>query len=123
MNDLIEALKAATEGSGPLDAEVLRAFGWTLRKTTIGTRHIPKWCDPNGTLYQHAPAPTRRIDDALLLVPDGLNIYVFRDCGSWFARTERFAQGEWVTVSSSGCCDESPALAVCIAALKASVTP
>lgn len=72
MTDLIQRL-ADGPGSRELSDEVLLACGWERQK------HGPmyfRWHSPNGrgfegTDIQYRPDPTRSVDDALALVPEG----------------------------------------------------
>ena len=64
MTDLIARLSAATEPSRRLDAEIARTEGWT--------GFSDYWLSPSGQQRQfHPPAYTSSIDAALTLVPEG----------------------------------------------------
>jgi len=104
MTDLITRLGSAAEGSRELSDEVLRAMGW--RNTW------PMKSDGG------KPDPTRSVDDALALVPDGWHT------GSAF---ERGSRGRWLWVLGRGGGDhrddttgrgDTPALALCAALLR-----
>lgn len=111
MKDLIEKLEAATEGSRELDAEIAIASGTapvgafrpcaSLDNGTFGTGAYSLWS---------APHYTSSLDAALTLVLKGFGWNVNDDCGdvAVFGETGEF-RGDGRT----------PALALCIAALKA----
>lgn len=97
MTDLIERLSKATEGSRDLDTLV-----WEVARP-----------EDAGSLLLRAPAYTTSIDSALTLVPDGsyAKLQFGRDHKKAWAWVE-MAETESVARST-------PALALCIAALKA----
>ena len=85
MKDLITKLEAATEGSRELDEKVLRAVGWFTTDEDApgypdGTLTI--WHKPNGEALTilRLPQPTRSIDAALTLVPEGWLWSVHKGC-------------------------------------------
>lgn len=117
MDDLIARLEAATEGSFPLDLEVLCACGWTLARQDFGGECMQ---DPEGMLQLATPSPTRSVDDALALVPAG---------GAWSASKRRGKGKELYDVELVDCegwsvgeaCASTLPLTITIAALKARV--
>lgn len=136
---LIERLEAVGEGSRELDREIASECGWT--NLDVPTFWVKSVCDaagfPPGTA-QATPLPhyTTSLDAALALAervlpgdPDfeptgpsvGWKINLYRGMvpaplGGWIASLRRHAS-DGVEGSSS-----SPALALCIAILKASAT-
>lgn len=122
---LIAALEAATEGSRELDAEVAVACGWRSKLGDDGRSYWKRddydsWLaisDGGPDFY-----PTTSIDDALTLVPEGCIWKVFSDYpgDAYFADLEKWVPGHEGTEHwrTDGACS-SPALALCIAALKA----
>jgi hypothetical protein len=81
---LLGDLRAAEYPSALLDEQILRACGWTARKTTAdeaphSSRYISGWCwfDEEGVPYcDYAVTPnvTSSVDAALLTVPKGWNV-------------------------------------------------
>jgi hypothetical protein len=140
LSDLITKLEAATEGSRELSDEVLLACGW-VREGTRDPR-LDCWRDPQGNVYDHwndphgratqvvpRPSPTESIDAALTLVPDDwgyVSVSMLRGGSS-----EAFMLEKDYSPPGDGHIDDewsqwlekafhtSPALAICIAALKA----
>lgn len=131
MKSLIAKLEAATEGSRELDAEIWRHLGlapaigdgvWDWKYMGNGAWHQSEM---ESTWGRHAAAPhyTTSLDAALTLVPDGLG----RGCwafsrdhyGGCHADVWRNAEFNRKEHGSS----KTPALALCIAALKARSTP
>ena len=64
---LIAALERAEEGSRELSDEVLLALGWGTRLEF--TREV--WVAPSGNSSKHRPHPTRNLQAAVDLVPEG----------------------------------------------------
>lgn len=140
--ELIAALEAATEGSEELDAYVLAyKLGATAEKAKPESRFNGRWCLylPPRTSFDgdrrlagviEECGPTRSLDAALKLVPEGFAVRDFiiwpgipstltvlgthkeRDGIYW----HHVEDGRW---EASGA---TPALALCIAALKARST-
>jgi hypothetical protein len=82
MDDLIERLEAAAEGSRELSDEVLVLTPWF-------------WEDPKGGRWGDAscprvPDPTRSVDDALGLVPEGWKVQMFMDRKGWKVRLQQW---------------------------------
>lgn len=104
MTDLIARLEAATEGNRELDVEIHQLRGFIT----------------------DTPAPyTQSIDAALTLIPDGWTVSVMR-----FSDGEGYVelsdnQGRFLVKGDTEIYQEAatPALAICIAALKARETP
>ncbi len=125
MEELIATLERAEEGSRELDAEIEALLtGWvpahlcsdnTRRSYGVGGLHR---LDDGSNLmvvdFKHAPHYTTSSDAALTLVPEGFDWDIcFRGGGN---RRSYFAT---VGVYKSGDPRPTPALALCIAALKA----
>jgi hypothetical protein len=115
--ELIVALEKAERPSRKLDAEVALVVGW---KVVVGDT----WMGPHGEIA--VPEYTTSIDAALTLVPEGWRWAV----GDKDDRTDvPWAQvfrtdletGELVMFAEDDCYPATPALALCIAALKARV--
>lgn len=80
--NLIEKLRAATEGSRELDAEIARALGWKPVKVHPLIDDDAYWQKPDQPdVNWPLPDFTRSIDTALTLVPDDHN-FVLRT--SWW---------------------------------------
>lgn len=111
MNDLITRLEQATEGSQELDAAICRKVGIAVRM--VGVRnHLP-------VDNRDVPIPnyTTSIDAALTLVPEGCSVELIIDNESGISYA--FITPSLAIKGGSrefGC---TPALALCIAALKA----
>ena len=112
---LIERLESAPEGSRELDGEIALLLGW---KKTIDGFYNSRWKDPAGQLQGNIPpAFTTSIDAALTLVPEGWRW----DIGPWDdqIRAEIWNHTEDETKEQYCGFASTPALALCIAALKA----
>lgn len=100
--ELIAALEKAEAGSYELSREV---DGWLFRE------HHEEWKKASSMAY------TQSVDAALTLVPEGWRIYMERKPTEppqpWFVTVRPHAKDGWDSVA------DSPALALCIAALKA----
>ena len=125
--ELIAALEKATGPSRDLDAAIFAHVGLT----EFQERHCRQWCGQNGRtdltrghyLAAWAPDFTRSIDAALTLVPEGWRWSLdwtqrsgYQDCG----RADLYAPGSGI--QPPDVCDvyaATPAIALCIAALKA----
>ncbi len=116
---LIEKLEQAEEGSRELSDEVLLACGW--RKTRWVPTGEPAWFDPQGSNGSYLPHPTRSLDDCLrYAVPEGW----WPEQLSWASDGSLVIATIWNRDPGDGykSCDgdaANPALALCIAALKA----
>lgn len=117
--DLIRRLEEATEGCRQADMDIAEHIGWT---------HVPPalsgpecWLDENGVTQAMLPHYTTSIDAALTLVPEGYGISVSNP-KHWdgtedklpYARVYGVEKGHYVKGTA-----ETPALALCIAALRA----
>jgi len=118
---LIERIEAAEEGSRELDAEIATdVLGWTFKHITEkgGARWTAWWREFNGKKYRvQLPHYTTSLDDALQLVLEG---YVF----SISDATKKARANVWrLSATNETPPDYSkaatPALALCVAALKA----
>ena len=114
---LIERLTAAKEGTRELSDEVLLARGWTITKDRgPQALYISPGNDP--PVYQvYAPDPTRSLDDwKRWCVPEGL---------TWGVSNRRSGEGVWTATIEKDSYYEfysralTPALALCIAGMKA----
>lgn len=136
MKDLIAKLESATGGSMALSREVARAIGWINR----GNSRRGEWFHPDdvrdgkpvldslhGTeVHREPPDYTRSVDVAMALVRDGfmihLNIRHGEDGGAEaVVGTDWDTNKPWFKAFDNGEMDHehTPALALCIAALKA----
>ena len=107
--DLITALQAGP-GNRELSDQVLVAFGWTYGIRPLdGAKYW--WKPPVGDYPNDIPDPTQSIDDALALMPKGCKWTLDDEnrCLVWPVRQPR----------SFGDSASTPALAICIAILKA----
>lgn len=111
--DLMARLEAAVEGSRELDEAIADALGW-MRGGEFW------WKPPGGDYRMGAPGFTQSLDAALTLVPDGYSPNISGPvlhrpvwgCDMRLLRTNSFPDG-------LGRSAPTPALAVCISALKA----
>ena len=111
LNELIAKLEAAKDGSWELGDEVLLACGWKTTANFDPANPHPYWIRPDGVnVGINQPDPTTSLDAALTLVPDSYQWSVT----DW--RVKAYAQ-IGATISSAEAA--APALALCIAALKA----
>ena len=109
MKELIARLEQASEGGAELDEAIFAA---------IGREHEFHW--------NTAPRYTTSLDAALTLVPEGWRTQLYQRDGGWFSRLVEITTSRVVAPFES---DEkgfapvpTPALALCIAALKARIT-
>ena len=123
LKSLIAELEAAKEGSRTLSDKVLLACGWSYEPNRYGPGG-PQWgggglwTDPLGigtAASDPRPSPTESLDAALTLVPDGWAVELTGEKGSqgWGVRLTSDASQETMGLALT------PALALCIAALKA----
>ena len=110
---LVTHLEAAAKGNRELSDEVLLACRW--REEGTSARFLThKWLAPDGTEYvaEERPSPTESLDAALTLVPEGhaYAILVYAN------GTAEAAIGDPPQFCSTIL--PTPALALCIAALK-----
>jgi hypothetical protein len=119
IEEIIAALEKATVPDCELEYEVLLACGWN--KTCVGHFYGPlyRWSSPRFTHsydQDRMPSPMQSLDMAILLVPEGrwwvLNSGV--QTGSALAQVD--AGKTWEHFEGHGA---TPAIALCIAALKA----
>lgn len=130
---LIERLEKATGPNASLGREVLLACGW--RKTCVGHFHGPmyRWSSPDGKIgfdddRFHDHDPTNSLDAAMSLVPEG---YAIRDWMVWpgqpselnLLETHLYKGERWHKSSDRRwpAKGATPAIALCIASLKARV--
>ena len=130
MTDLITRLEAATEGSQELGDDVLLACGWTefIEKGTdngFGLTDDKHWMLPpkSNSMYlryhSHCPNPTTSIDAALTLVPEGWSTKIEGGgVRKWNVAVYSGRKGDWAGTLYK----YHPALAICIAAIKARST-
>ena len=127
--DLIKRLEAAEEGSRELDMHIAIAAGFKERGVPISEFLDSNRAVTSGelTAYQVVghwgfPHYTTSIDAALTLVPEGWHVASLHEGtygGAWFAA---IVPNGWLTSVRAVQCRTSPsapALALCIAALKA----
>lgn len=133
MTDLLKRLEEAEAGSRELSDAVLLACGWTFYQggvqmaiTGAGGGLVDVWTPPNPTgesprLYSgDRPSPTQSLDDALGLVPEGWIVGNLgqKDSMGWHCELKKGYQTSYSGVEI-GHNIKSPALALCIAVLKA----
>lgn len=122
-DELIARLEAATGPDRELDRAIAMSLGW---------RHDPHdgpygtWTAPDGTRHTTFNEWTASIDAALTLVPEGMDWLI---C----SRRRNFRDGYYVHImdgdvnrdghSAGEAWHLAPAVALCIAALKARATP
>ena len=114
---LIAALERAEEGSRELSDEVLLALGWGTRLEF--TREV--WVAPSGDSSKHRSDPTRNLQGAVDLVPEGMDwweVGKVRDKPFMGRGTHRAAIGKWGEPEHYQHA-MSPALALCVAILRA----
>ncbi len=116
--ELIAALTEATGHDAELDKAIAFAVGWVFRPTDSMLR----WISPDNIPHSLPPEFTKSIDAAMTLVEPEWRVYAIQEeyitpRGNWFAgldhRTEHYKNGSMIGKSST------PAIALCIAALKA----
>lgn len=124
MTDLIAELGRATEGSLELDATIAENLGWKVHwATDVGGDFYPYgvWGDEKKGEKGIVPRFTTSLDAALTLVPEPLeaNLQIWRGVGTGHV----YARANCGELDDSKSTDSgirpSPALALCIAALKA----
>lgn len=116
LDSLIAELERAAEGLRELDGEIALSLGWV--KHHAGWAH---WTTPDGLENRHVPFFSDSLDAALTLVPEGCGWEISVD-PDWEGKIPPSAvvcpigespQRRILTVAPT------PALALCIAALKA----
>ena len=128
---LIAELEAAKEGSRELSDEVLLMCGWSYEPNRYGPGG-PQWgggglwTDPLGigtAASDPRPSPTESLDAALTLVPEGWIWEISNTVGCGGDVSGGFAWVQPADVRPPGAHHQAkgatPALALCIAALKA----
>lgn len=126
VEDVIIRLEAASEGSRALDDDIAIAIGW--ERIPFGDAGLV-WRAPDREIRAVSLRYTESIDAALALVPEGWvfpmnnGIHQAIDEGQWYwgcALAQLGIAGHgWVSVDWRTTKPPTPALAVCIAALKA----
>ena len=114
-DDLIARLEAATEGSRELSDECLLAVGWK-----DAGKHLGQWVRPDGSrLYKSdAPDPSQNAQDAIdHVVPEGWT-GGGRLCGGPRFPMELLGPVKGMALAVGN----TPALALCIASLRAHAT-
>lgn len=131
MKDLIERLEKATGPDRELDAQIMVATNSIKRRAFylwISTQ--PKGTNPSMIDYARCAASkyTASIDAALTLVPKGMELkmkyrsgYACANVGTYNQRLMQFASYGF-SEEGGHFRDPSPAIAICIAALKARQT-
>lgn len=127
MIEIIERLERATEPARTIDGQIATLLGWTLQKMKGDQR--PYWRKPGVTdWYQRAtdgpPAYTASIDAALTLAPENAGLQLAR---YWLRRPEAAWRATLYVGGVPGNPKREftgedaygPAIALCIAALKA----
>ena len=118
LKSLIAELEAAKGGSRELSDRVLLAVGWLGQSASskVAGILVPHWKSPDGrdVLVDLRPCPTTSLDAALTLVNTGGMIRVAFDMPNNFATVYFKAGG----IAGDGKAP-TPALALCIASLRA----
>lgn len=127
-SDLIERLSQATQGSWELSDKVLLACGWTRRRVIDPGASADYgedveawyWDDPDGNpMATDRPSPTESIDAALTLVPEGW-AWIVESCQPYESEPVECSAAVWNCRAQPPVHDgATPALALCIAALRA----
>ena len=119
--DLIVRLGTAIEGSRELDALVAREIGYARFGDLTEAQAIEAIRDADDENIKTMPRVTTCLDAALTLVPAGLPCSINRDRlgWGWAEVTTDLHSGKSILRFEDGVCARTPALAVCIAALKA----
>lgn len=137
-DSLLKALGEAKEGSRELDAEIALAIGWRRGSrnrslvTGLPMAETEEWYDPDSNSVNLAPQPyTTSLDAALSLVPEGALWQItkgvllpkagvsngepprFIGLGCYGRDSKENPRYKWVEESAA-----TPALALCIAALR-----
>jgi hypothetical protein len=118
MRDLIERLEKAEGPDRALGDEVLFACGWGCEEAGFGPDTYLVWSTPDESdTFRDGdqPNPTSSIDAALTLVPEGHDWLVSMGVGEPALAAVALA----TSVRNSEAEAPSPAIALCIAALKA----
>ena len=114
LNDIIRRLEEASEGSRELSDVVLMAVGW---RHSLGPNVL--WFAPDGKPWKKArPCPTTSLDEALTLVPEG-HVGRIGFGGPGFVFAFAATPRDWGAGRVSTVRAASPAISLCIAALKA----
>lgn len=124
---LLARLEDATGPDRELADDVLLACGWSFRivhDTITGTERV--WAKPGGTTYGYSrPDPLASLDAAISLVPEGYVININQACGpgrtDWSADVKK--RTEYMTDPFHRGRSDFPAIALCIASLKARAKP
>jgi hypothetical protein len=122
LTDLIARLQAAEGPDRGLDAEIAAAVGWTHVGKRDGYKDIIGFM-PGRPSVTRIPRFTSSMDSAFQLIPERADFWeLFDDCGAYFARIKECGPGaEWKVIGETDAGYSSPALALCIACLKARV--
>lgn len=118
MEDLIERLEKAEAGSRELSDEVLKLLGYKCVSEENPPWYTSVLMEPNGDFpchWQDRPCPTTSLDAALALVPEGWAALASTEGNAsvW----QRDIHGRMRAAHQAGA--STPALALCIAILKA----
>lgn len=135
MKDLIAALESASGPDRELDCDIARSLGWEVKfQTDMANQFIPYAIWGNEKKGQKGPVPyfTESIDAALMLVRDGWVWQVSNRAPKPHAGRAYIHNGELHFVGvgtqrnpdrqTEECTAATPAIALCIAALKARST-
>lgn len=119
--DLIERLQNAAEGEWRLDYEIARSLGWY--EAEVSEHWEIAWFKPDSKIQQLSGPPhyTTSLDAALTLVPEGCGWKVQRNLnGDCWAVVQRQDANRRIDIWAESDMLKTPALALCIAAMKAS---
>lgn len=119
LGELIERLEKATGPNFALECDIARAVGWYEDRVTdeiTGPENV--WVKPGGRYAAIPPRYTSSLDAALTLVPEGMSVDLQ-------TRNNYCAVAQWDYEQDIGIPrgtawrTSTPAIALCIAALKA----
>ncbi len=112
--DLIAKTEAALEGSPKLNAMIAEALDWTFMSGWALSESY--WIAPDDSHHEMPPPWTESLDAALTLVPEGWGWGANQHSGLCRANVRNESNGETLPLPVGA---PTPALALCIAALKA----
>lgn len=126
--ELVARLERAEAPGRSFDRDIFRLIGLT----EVQERHCEMWCKMDGRtdltreryVETWAPDFTKSIDAALTLVPEGYAWCVFSNRHFVLSKTDDYFGATVETMSVKNTVDRkpTPAIALCIAALKARAT-
>ena len=119
--ELVTELEQANEGDRELSDQVLRALGWKLKQLSLSPPGMHGWQAPDGKWPGDPPDPTRSLDDAVDLVPEGMG-WSIEDTGYGLIYRKAKIEGEAghpILAETNGYGGIAPSIGICILILKA----